>query len=90
MVEYGLQGDEHDYDGRWMIVCVFVCVCVCVCVCARVCACAVGHPSIQPADFVEKEVTGLYAKDYMFMACVEYIHTVSVLCILYPHCECLV
>lgn len=37
-----------------------------------------GHPRLSPKDFVEPEIAEAYSKDYMFMACIKFINSVSI------------
>ena len=36
-----------------------------------------GHPKLEPKNFIEADTAELYSKDYLFMSCIKHINSVS-------------
>lgn len=36
-----------------------------------------AHPRIEPPSFLQQEIVDMYADDYMFLSCIQYINRVK-------------
>lgn len=37
----------------------------------------IGHPKIEPPSFLQPEIVDMYANEYMFLSCIQYINKVK-------------